>query len=195
MSIKTRAQFFELFTHNSQYMRDFVDTVLPGALANGPGAGITDGTGTVAKWGVQRVGDVLRTSLIIDLTGLKSATSDLDIIGEAVSANPASLGQVKAGGNGTILAGRMTCLELPASLTDIDLYSATVSTGVHEDGIAALVETALVTAGAAWGNGMTKGFTIVPPANDFLYLVNGAADTADDFTAGKFLIELFGYDA
>ncbi len=195
MTIKTRAQFFELFTHNSQYMRDFVDTVCPGALATGPGAGITDAADARAKWGVQRIGDIIRTSLIIDLTGLKSATTDLDIIGEAVTGDDASLGQIKAIENGTILAGRMTCLELPASLTDIDLYSATVSTGEHEVGIATLVETALVTAGGAWVNGMTKGFTVVPAADEYLYLVNGAADTADDFTAGKFLIELFGYDA
>lgn len=195
MTIKTRSQFFELFTHNSQYMRDFVDTIMPAKNVTGPGTGITLGTGTLIKSGVQRIGEIIKTSVLIDLTGLKSATSIVDIIGEATTAGPASLFQVKAAENGTILAGKMTCLELPASLTDIDLYSATVSTGVHEDGIAALDEVILVTAAAAWVNGMVKGFTAVPRANDFLYLVNGAADTADVFTAGKFLIELFGYDA
>ena len=195
MSIKTRAQFFQLFTHNSQYMRDFVDTIMPAKNSIGPGAGITDGTGTLIKSGVQRFGEIIQTSVIFDLTGLKSATSIVDIIGEAVTANPASLFQVKAVEHGTILAGMLTCLELPATLTDIDLYSATVNTGKHEDLVTDLVETKLVEAGAAWVNGMNKGLTIVPPANDYLYLVNGAADTADDFTAGKFLLQLWGYDA
>jgi len=35
----------------------------------------------------------------------------------------------------------------------------------------------------------------VPPANSYLYLVNGAADTPDPFTAGKLLLTLYGYDA
>ena len=159
------------------------------------GTGITDGVGTVYASSVHKRGGIYTTSILMDLTGLKSATSDLDIIGDAVNTGPAHLGQITAAINGTILGGKMTCLELPASLTDIDLYSATVNTGAHEDGIAALVETALVTKGAAWAIDSAEAFTGVPTANDYLYLVNGAADTADIFTAGKFLIELYGYDA
>jgi hypothetical protein len=34
---------------------------------------------------------------------------------------------------------------------------------------------------------------VVPPANDYLYLTGGAAGTAAAYTAGKFLLELFGY--
>lgn len=196
MTIKTRAQFFELFTHNSQYMRDFVDTIMPAANVSGPGAGITGGTGTLIKSGVRRVGELIKTSVVIDLTGLKSATDIGDIIGEAVTAGPAPLFRINATEHGTILAGAMTCLELPATLTDIDLYTANEGTGAHEDAISGLTASAaLVTAAAAWVNGMVKGFTAVPPAGDHLYLTNGAADTADDFTAGKFLIELYGYDA
>ncbi len=195
MSIKTRAQFFELFTHNSQYMRDFVDTIMPAVNVTGPGAGITDAANAVIKSGVQRVGELILTRIVIDMTGLKSGTSDLDIIGEAVTGDDASLFRVKAAEHGTILAGSMTCLEAPLSLTDIDVYSATVSTGEHEDLITDLVETALITSGAAWTTGRRLGMAIVPPADGYIYLVNGAADTADDFTAGKFLIELFGYDA
>ena len=160
-----------------------------------PGPGITDASDCVYRSSVHRRGDVIVTQILIDLTGLKSATTDLDIIGEAVTGDDAHLGQITAAQNGTILGGKMMCLELPASLTDIDLYSATVSTGEHEDGIAALVETALVTKGAAWAIDSVEAFTGVPTANDYLYLVNGTGDTADDFTAGKFLIELYGYDA
>lgn len=164
-------------------------------LATEAGTGITLGTGTIIRTGVSHVGGVITTQILMDVTGLKSATSDLDIIGEAVTAGPASLGQITELQNGTILGGFMTCIELPASLTDIDLYSATVATGEHEDGVATLVETALLTKGGAWASGDRTVLTGVPPADGYLYLVNGAADTADDFTAGRFLIELYGYHA
>jgi hypothetical protein len=55
-------------------------------------------------------------------------------------------------------------------------------------------ETALVTSGAAWASGTTKGFTGMPTAGDYLYLVNGEA-SGGTFTAGKFLVELFGTPA
>lgn len=164
-------------------------------LATEAGAGITDGTGTIYRSSVSHHGGIITTQILIDMTGLKSATSDLDIIGEAVTGDDASLGQIVTAENGLILGGFMTCLELPASLTDIDLYGATVSTGEHEDGIATLDEIALLTKGGAWAAGARTVLSGVPRPNDYLYLVNGAADTADDFTAGRFLIELYGYDA
>jgi hypothetical protein len=67
---------------------------------------------------------------------------------------------------------------------------------VFDDGIAALTaDTVLVDPAAAWTNGAVKGFTTVPAANQYLYLVNGEAGTVGTYTAGKFLIELFGYRA
>lgn len=159
-----------------------------------PGAGITGGTGTVYKSGVMRIGDIIRTTILIDLTGLSSSTTDLDIIGTGTSA--AYLGQITAAVNGTILTGKMTCLEAPTGgVTDIDLYSATEATGVFDGGIAALVETALITAGEAWTLGAVKVFSAMPAADKYLYLTGGAGGTPAPYTAGKFLIELDGYEA
>lgn len=170
-------------------------TVLGGTghkLATEAGAGITGGTGTVYKTSVMKVGGLFLTRIYIDLTGLGSSTTDLDIIGQGVAA--AHLGQITADRNGTIEAVRMTCLEAPAGgVTDIDLYSATEATGVFDAGIGTLVETAIITAGGAWTNGAVKGATAVPAADKYLYLTGGAAGTAGTYTAGKFLIELFGY--
>lgn len=165
------------------------------SLTNGaPGTGISAGTGTICKTSVQRVGDIIRTAFLIDLTGLESSTTDLDIIG--VGAGAAYLGQITAARNGTILSGRMTCLEVPAGgADDIDLYSATEATGVFDGGIAALAETALVTAGGAWSLGLTKGLSAVPAAGQYLYLTGGEASVPGTYTAGKFLIELDGYEA
>lgn len=165
------------------------------ALTNGaPGAGISGGTGTVFKSSVVRVGDIIKTTLMIDLTGLSSSTTDLDIIGTGSSA--AYLGQITAAKNGTILCGRMTCLEVPAGgVDDIDLYSATAGTGVFDGGIAALVETALLTSGGAWTLGSSVPLGAMPAANEYLYLTGGAGGTAAAYTAGKFLIEFEGYAA
>lgn len=157
-----------------------------------PAAGITGGVGTVCKTSVVHVGDVIKTSILIDLTGLASSITDLDIIGQGVSA--AYLGRITAAQNGTILAGTMTCLEVPVGgIVDIDLYSATENTGAFDSGIAALAETAIVTAGGNWTLALTKAIGNVPAADEYLYLTCGAANTAATYTAGKFLIELEGY--
>jgi hypothetical protein len=164
-----------------------------GTLATPAAAGITGGTGTVYKAGVELVGGIYFTRILLDLTGLASSTTDLDIIGQGVSA--AHLGQLTVAQNGTILAGRMTCLEVPAGgVTDIDLYWATEATGKFDDAVAGLTETALITAGGAWTLALQKAIADpVGIANGYLYLTGGAAGTAASYTAGKFLIELFGY--
>jgi hypothetical protein len=164
------------------------------AFATPAGAGFTGGTGTVYRTSVVRASGIIRTSILVDLTGLGSSTTDLDIIG--VGTSPAHLGQLSAAANGTILAGQVTCLEAPTvGADDIDLYSAVEGTGVFDGGIAALTETALLTSGAAWTLGGIKALSGVPTAGGYLYLVNGEAGTVGTYTAGKFLIELFGYDA
>lgn len=161
-------------------------------LVTGAGAGVTGGTGTVYKNSVKLEGGIIRTSILIDLTGLASSTTDLDIIGQGAS--PAHLGQITAAQNGTIFGIRMTCLELPAGgADDVDLYSAAEGTGVFDGGIAALTETALITSGGAWASGTVKAAPNVPAADEYLYLTGGEAGTAATYTAGKFLIELFGY--
>ena len=173
-------------------------TVEPGGTIGGtngtPGAGISDGTGTVFKSSIERVGDIIRTTVLIDLTGLASSTTDLDIIGTGTE--PAYLGQITAANNGTVFSGRVKCLEAPVGgVTDIDLYSATEATGVFDGGIAALTETAILTSGGAWTLGTSTELGALPAADQYLYLTGGAAGTAAAYTAGKFLIELEGYAA
>ena len=157
--------------------------------------GITGGTGTIYKASVVERGGIITTSILLDLTGLSSSTTDLDVIGQSTPA--AHLGQLTAAINGTILGGRMTCLEAPVGgITDIDLYSAEEATGAFDDaGATSMTETALITKGGAWAIDSIEALTGVPAANEYLYLFGGAAGTAAAYTAGKFLIELYGYDA
>lgn len=145
--------------------------------------------------GYLRNGTLVTTRILVDLTGLVGSATDLDIIGNTGGATSAHWGQITTALNGTMCGGRITCLEVPAGgSTDIDFYSATVSTGAQDVDVTTLTETVLVTSGGAWASGTTKGMTTVPPANDYLYICNGAA-SGGTFSAGKFLIELFGYVA
>ena len=157
------------------------------------GTGITTGTGTIYKTAVQRVGGIITTKILIDLTGLRSTGSG-DIIGVNGTSLVCHIGQITAAQNGTILTGSMECFEAPAGGDpDINVHSATEGTGVEDGAIGDLTETLLVNAGDAT-LGSKVYFTAVPAADQFLYLTTGAATDAD-YTAGKLFIELMGYEA
>ena len=165
--------------------------------------GLTRGSGfseaeTYQSW-CEHFGGIIKTSILIDLTGVIGAGGALDIIGN-VGAASAHIGQVTAAVCGAVFAGRLTCLELPAGgEPDIDLYASNVATGTENiiitDG-ALGTETALVTSGAdmiAGGiAGTFGGFTAMPTANDYLYLVKGLATDTAEYTSGKLLIEMWG---
>ena len=158
-----------------------------------PGAGVS-GTGGAYRSVITKEDGIIKTQIYIDLTGLASSTTDLDIIG--VGASAAYIGQHTVAQNGILFAGRMICLELPATgVTDIDLYAATEATGVFDGGIAALAETALLTKGGAWAARTVSALTALPAADQYMYLTCGAAGTVGTYTAGQFLIELEGYEA
>ena len=162
-------------------------------MATEAGTGITGGTGTIYRSSVIREGGIIKTSILIDLTGLRSTASG-DIIGVDGTSNVCHIGQITAARNGTILAGRMTCFEEPAGGDpDINVHSATEGTGVEDGAISDLTETLLVNSGDL-ATGTVVTFTGVPAADEFLYLTLGATTNAD-YTAGKLLIELFGYEA
>jgi hypothetical protein len=171
--------------------------VVPAGFVSGDGvsagAGITSGVGAVHRSTILKQDGIIKTQIFVDLTGLASSTTDLDIIG--VGASPAYIGQHTVALNGILFAGRMICLELPAGgADDIDLYAATEGTGVVDGGIAALTETALLTKGGAWAARTASALTALPAADQYLYLTGGEAGTAATYTAGQFLIELEGYE-
>ena len=162
-------------------------------LATEAGTGITGGTGTIYRSSVMRYGGIITTRILIDLTGLRSTGSG-DIIGVNGTSLVCHIGQITAARNGTILTGSMECFEAPAGGDpDINVHSATESTGVEDGAIADLTETLLVNAGDAT-LGSKVYFTAVPAADSFLYLTTGDATDAD-YTAGKLFIELMGYEA
>ena len=159
-----------------------VSTITPSSVISASAASV--------KSSVVRLGDIIKTTIVIDLTGLKSVATDLDIIGDT---GVSYLMQVTAAANGTIFKGQMGCMEVPTTgADDIDLYAATEGTGAYDGGIAALTETALVTAGGAHAIGTVKPFTALPAANQYLYLTSGEA-VAGTYDAGILYIEMWGY--
>lgn len=163
-------------------------------LTTGAPAGITGGTDTIYLNSVVSQGSLITTTIYIDLDGLSSSTTDLDIIGQSTPA--AHIGQITAAQNGTITHATCECLEAPVGgVTDIDIYAATEATGAFDTGIGTLVEVAQLTRGDVWAINEKKPFTALPATGKYLYLTGGAAGTAAEYSAGKFLITLYGYSA
>ena len=155
------------------------------------GAGI-EGTAAVYETSVARNNGIVTTSIMIDLTGLYSGGTAGDIIGQNAT-GVAYIGRVTTENSGIVFGVRMTCYETPAGGdTDIDLYSATEDTGVEDTAITALAETQIINSGTLAVGSAVYGGDIV--ADQYLYLVGqGTANAA--YTAGRLLIEIFGYDA
>ena len=200
MGSKTR----DFLKNGNSDFNNILDSILVKDEQSGltAGTGITGGTDTVYKsWRIHN-GTIIQTFIYIDMDGLIGAGAAKDVIGKVGTAN-CHLGQI---GNtsicGTLFAGRMTCLETPgAGEPDIDLYASNVATGTENvayDHSDMGTETALLTAGQDWAAGLsanqynTAGFTGLPNANDYLYMTKGANASTTEYSAGKFLIELFG---
>jgi len=162
------------------------------SIANPAGVGITAGTGTVYETSVARNNGIVTTSIMIDLTGLTSGGTAGDIIGTN-GAGVAYIARITTADNGTVFGVKLTCYELPAGGdTDIDLYSATEGTGVEDVAISTLTETQVINSGTlALG---TTAFGTDIAADQYLYLVGQGTSNAA-YTAGRLLIEIFGYDA
>ena len=134
--------------------------------------------------------NLVKTTLMIDLTGLASSGAD-DIIGKA-GTGVAYIGRVTTADTGVVFGVTMECFETPAGGDpDIDLYSATEATGVEDSAIGDLTETQIINSGDLAAGSRVAGGGIV--ADQYLYLVAGAATNAD-YTAGRIVITIHGYD-
>ena len=167
-------------------------TLTGNTIATTAGTGITTGTGTVYEAGVIKIGEVFHTTILIDLTGLASSGSG-DIIGKAATAN-SHIGQITAAVNGTVLGGKLTCLEAPAGGDpDINLWYADEATGTEDAAVTGLTnQVQICYSGDLALNSVVSLATVA--ADKYLYMATGAATNAD-YTAGKLLIEFWGYTA
>jgi hypothetical protein len=135
--------------------------------------------------------NLVKTTIMVDLTGLSSGGAINDIIGRN-GAGAAYIGRVTTANQGVVFGVTMECFEAPAGGDpDIDLYSATEATGVEDTLITALTETQIINAGDAAVGTRVAGGTIA--ADQYLYLVAGTV-TAGVYTAGRLIITILGYD-
>ena len=135
--------------------------------------------------------NIVKSTIMIDLTDLRDGGTAGDIIGKDGD-GVAFIAQVTTANQGVVFGVTMTCVETPAGGgTDIDLYSATEGTGVNDTAIGDLTETQIINAGAASAGTMVAGGDIA--ADQYLYLVGQGTGHAA-YTAGRFLIEITGYD-
>ena len=151
------------------------------------GTGISTGTGTICEVHASNRAGIYMVRILVDLTGLNSGGTAGDIIG-VDGESACYIARLPAM---TVLGGRMTCLELPAGGdTDLDLYAANEGTGAEDAAITGLTETQIINAGTQ-ALGTVTHFSAYPVANQYLYLV-GQSTSDDTYTAGRFLIEIFG---
>jgi hypothetical protein len=155
-----------------------------------PGAGITAGTGTVYSSSVIKTGNVIKTEILLDLTGLDSSGTAGDIIGDNAG-GAAHLGQITAARNGTIFAGTIRCLEVPTGGDpDVDFWASSEGDGAFDDLITGLDDDVQLINTGDWTL-EEDTLTAFPAADDYLYATAGATDD-NTYTAGKFLITLYG---
>ena len=165
-----------------------------GDNANGltPGSGITAGAAYYNSW-VEKNGNVIKTSILIDLTGLASSDAANDIIGDDGGVANSHIGQYTTAKMGTLFAVVMEAKELPAGGDpDINLVFADEAT---------LAENAALSSGTNTGTLINSGDLVAgtpvyahagfPAANQYFYLSNGSATDAA-YTGGSLLIEFYG---
>lgn len=160
-------------------------------------AGITGGTGTVYQSTCTKMGNVITTHIYIDLTGLSSKNTDLDIIGTGT--DPAHLGRLLQADVGYLVSGSVTCIETPAGGDpNIAFYYADEATGAFDALISGLTSTICYDPNGDWAAGTVAAMANMPDnaVGEYLYAVQGdLTGTAAVYTAGIFLLEFIGIEA
>jgi hypothetical protein len=157
------------------------------------GTGISTGTSTICEHQVTGVGGLIKTEILIDLTGLNDGDTAADVIGKDGDTANCHIGQITAAKNGTIIAARVTCSETPATATaDVDIWRADEGTLAQDTAISAGTNQAKLIDADTWAANDLIVFSALPAADSYLYLVTGTQGSDADYTAGILLIELWG---
>lgn len=167
------------------------DTFSTDAESAEHGAGFigTAATPTTYRW--TEPGGVIVTRITFDLTGLASVADADDVIGLAAG-GAAYLGRYVTATNGIVFKVNLACLETPAGGdNDIDLKTSSSAVAAYD------------TDGNAFGSVFNSGDwvagtcreNLVPAltANDYFYLTAGTGDTAATYTAGMYVLTLWGH--
>ena len=153
------------------------------------GSGFSDAA--LYKSWTERHGGITKTTVLIDLTGIRSTAGD-DIIGNDGAAN-ATIGQYTLEVMGTLFAVHWSCLEVPAGGDpDINLAFADEATLAEDSALSAGTNpgTILNNGDSAAGSDFwaVTGF---PSVSQYFYLVSGAT-TDGDYSTGVLKLEFYG---
>lgn len=151
------------------------------------------GVGGDYKVSTIRVGNVITTTMYIDLTGLASINTDLDAIGLAAG-GAAPIGQVTTAVNGLLFDCKLGVAEVPAGGTlDINIASATAGTYAYNTAMAGQAGYVLnYNANGALAVTADRDFATCPVADSYIYLLSGEAANNGTYTAGKLILTLKG---
>ena len=162
--------------------------------ATGRGAGALTGSAFSVK--TANINGECVTTILVDLEGMKSKNDEGDVIGIAGTAN-SYLMKWETARHGVAYKLEMACLEAPTGGTeDIDLRSNSSGTATYDTDGSSF--TALLVAGGDWAVGKrlgtdgANGTQTQIADNDYIYLVAGDANTDGVYTAGKYVIKIYG---
>src|SRR3990167_2486657 len=133
---------------------------------------------------------VIVTQIKFDLTGLASVATANDVIGLAVGGT-ANIGRNVVATNGVIFKAELSCLETTTGGdNDVNVVTSSTSTLAYDSagGTAYVSNSGDLLAGQTIQNlvpAMTEG--------DYFYLTAGTGDTAATYTAGMYILTLYGH--
>ena len=148
------------------------------------------GTGVAPETNRYSRDEVIITEIRIDLTGLASVATANDVIGLAAG-GVAYIGRNVVATNGIIFKIELICLETPVGGDDDVNVVANVSAALAHDGAGGT--TYGVNGGDAVAGQVVEDLVQGLTANHYFYLTAGTGDTAAAYTAGQFIIRLYGH--
>ena len=135
---------------------------------------------------------VIITQIKFDLTGLASVATANDVIGLAAG-GVAYIGRNVVATNGVIFKAELSCLETPLTGdNDVNVVTNASAALVYDD---AGGTTYISNSGDLLAGQTIQNLVPAIPANDYYYLTAGTGDTAGTYTAGMYLLTLYGHAA
>ena len=176
------------------------DQVVSSKTPDAAGAGIT--AATTPTLVVSKSNYEYTTTILVDLTGLECSGDANDVIGDD-DAEASYFTKLTAAVNGYVTLCSMHCVELPAGTnvtTHVDLRMSTAP--LAEDAAPGANDVHLIDSDGAWELGGMVDSETIPTGADavgtrdyYVYLTTGdSAQSGGTYTAGKFVIQLYGYN-
>lgn len=173
-------------------------TLTAGGITNSPAAVTAEhGAGAIGtayppqtrRW---TEAGVIVTQIKFDLTGLASVATANDVIGLAAG-GAAYIGRNVVANNGVIFKTEFSCIETPAG-GDNDVNVVTNSSAaLAYDGAGGT--TYISNSGDLVAGQTIQNLVPAITANHYFYLTAGTGDTAAAFTAGMYVLTLYGHAA